>query len=166
MPDNGKITLSEAAKAVGVHYNTLRNWRKAGWLKSAEKVIQSGNETWIVSLEEVASIARQRAMTPDYNPPQTASTPAPATDTPMPDNSPAGPIVAAADVQTLANLLETTVKSLTEALERRDQDIKQVQSENKELHRQIGTLEERLRLLEQAPTKTPQNTPKKRWWQR
>lgn len=186
MPDNGKVTLSEAANAIGVHYNTIRNWRKAGLLHSAEKVIQSGNETWIVSLEEVQHIARQRAMITDYSPPQSVNATGPATDTPTPDNSPPQAAISPVDVQTLANLLETTVKSLTEALERRDSDFRQVQETISakdatiaDLRAQVARLEERLRLLEtsrqetpSAPERTestpdvPQNTPrKKRWWQ-
>lgn len=59
MSDTPKIRLVEAAKIVGVHQNTLRNWRKAGKLKTVEKIFENGIEVWYVDLSEVQRLYQQ-----------------------------------------------------------------------------------------------------------
>jgi len=51
-----KIRMTEAAKLVGVHRNTLRNWRTSGKLKSAEKVQENGAPIWYVDQAEVEAV--------------------------------------------------------------------------------------------------------------
>ena len=64
-----KIPFSEAAKLAGIHPNTIRNWRKAGKLKTTEKVIENGIEVWMVDPAEVSQVALQpKSSNPDNNP--------------------------------------------------------------------------------------------------
>jgi hypothetical protein len=54
-----KVSFQDAAKQAGVHFNTVKNWRKAGKFKTAEKVIENGRELWLVDPAEVIQVARQ-----------------------------------------------------------------------------------------------------------
>ncbi len=182
-----KVPFGEAATNAGVHFNTLRNWRKAGKLKTAEKVLENGRELWLVEQEEVDNISRQSRRnlpgTPanyhvDIDGVNTANTQSNETRT--------GPGLATTPAleQTLVFMRESVVKPLVEANERQAARLEQMAEE-------IGSLKERIRQLEakqaesqapqslQAPVLVPEPSPilnketlqpelpkkKRRWWQ-
>ena len=79
-----KVPFSEAAKLAGIHPNTIRNCRKAGKLKTAEKVLENGIEVWIIDPAEVSQVTLQArpnipvnnnndVNTPDVNPTPTTA---------------------------------------------------------------------------------------------
>ena len=56
-----RVTLSEAARILGVHRNTVRNWVMAGKLVSGEKQQRSGGvEQWTVDEGEILGMRRSR----------------------------------------------------------------------------------------------------------
>ncbi len=56
-----RVTLSQAAKILGVHRNTIRNWVMAGKLTTGEKHQRSdGVEQWTVSEDEILGMRRDR----------------------------------------------------------------------------------------------------------
>jgi excisionase family DNA binding protein len=56
-----RLTLSEAAAALGVHRNTIRNWIKAGKLPSADKHRDGVDiEQWTIDEGEVLAMRRSR----------------------------------------------------------------------------------------------------------
>jgi excisionase family DNA binding protein len=56
-----RLTLSEAAAALGVHRNTIRNWIKAGKLPSASKTRDGdGVEQWTIDEDEILAMRRGR----------------------------------------------------------------------------------------------------------
>lgn len=133
-----KITLGEASRVAGVHFNTLRNWRKTGKLKSAEKVIENGRELWLVDLEEVESLAGQsRQSVPTSQENQGVDI--------GHNNSTSQPVAAPGQgfEQSLLFMRESVVRPLVEANERKDKQLREMAEE-------IGTLKERLRVLEAA----------------
>ncbi len=65
-----KITFSAAAKLAGVHFNTLRNWRGSGRLKTASKDIIDGVPTWVVALQEVKELAAKSKVRKSQKPKQ------------------------------------------------------------------------------------------------
>jgi hypothetical protein len=162
-----KVPLSEAARQVGVHPNTIRNWRKAGKLKSAEKIAENGTEVWIVEPSEVSKVAAQArpGVIGNINYPVAA------------------PGINEGSTENPAELFELIregiVRPLTELVERQSDQIKEMAEE-------LGTLKERVRQLEakhaETPPARPKQTPepspvlnretlqpeppkKRRWWQ-
>jgi hypothetical protein len=88
-----KVTLAQAAGQTGVHVNTIKTWRRSGYLKTAELIIEHGVEVWHVDLDEAIQVAQSRrknrvdsiqnsgvypAGYPDSKPPIQESAPAPA----------------------------------------------------------------------------------------
>jgi len=109
----GRVTFSEASKRAGVHINTIRNWRRAGRLKTAQLVVENGSEVWLVELDEILAIAggggSQRSNSTDNNF--------------VNDN------INNAGTQALANLLTERAelqRALTEAQEARRKDANQI----------------------------------------
>jgi hypothetical protein len=60
-----KVTFAQAARPLGIHPNTLKNWQRSGRLSSAEKQLVKGVATWLVDPAEVAAVALQHVSTPD-----------------------------------------------------------------------------------------------------
>lgn len=188
-----KVSFQDAAKQAEVHFNTLRNWRKAGKLKTAEKVLEKGRELWIVDPAEVVEITRQSRQSLPESPvnyhvdidgdnPANDRSDAP----PNPPNwPPTGPAAQSLNPtpaleQTLVFMRESVVRPLVEANERQAARLEEMAGE-------IGTLKERLRNVEaqlQAAQPLPQPPPdpepspvlssetlrpepprKRRWWQ-
>jgi hypothetical protein len=136
-----KVPLSEAARQIGIHPNTIRNWRKAGKLKSAEKVSENGTEVWIVEPSEVSKIAAQArpGVIGNIN------------------NPVAAPDINQSFIENPANLFELiregVVRPLTELVERQSAQIKEMAEES-------GILKERVRQLEAKQAETPPARPK------
>lgn len=151
-----KVSFQDAAKQAEVHFNTLRNWRKAGKLKTAEKVLEKGRELWIVDPAEVVEIARQSRQSLPESPdnyhvdidgdnPANDRSDAPPTPPNWPPTGPAAPGLTATPAleQTLVFMRESVVRPLVEANERQAARLEEMAGE-------IGTLKERLRALEAA----------------
>lgn len=148
-----KISFSEASGLAGVHFNTLRNWRKAGKLKTAEKIIENGREMWIVDPEEVEQLTRQSRQ--DYhdntpvdigpinvdNPPREQHNQNPQASANPPTPGGAAPTLALE--QSLIFMRESVVKPLVEANERQALRLEQMAEE-------IGSLKQRIKQLEEA----------------
>jgi hypothetical protein len=58
--NNERVTLAHAAAHVGFHLNTIKAWRKANELQTAEKLVEKGIEIWYVDLEEVTQVAASK----------------------------------------------------------------------------------------------------------
>jgi uncharacterized coiled-coil protein SlyX len=141
-----KVPFSEAAKLAGIHPNTIRNWRKAGKLKTAEKVLENGIEVWIIDPAEVSQVTLQARPSTHDNTNNDVNTP---DVNPTPPTSP----VAAGFEQSLVFMRESVVKPLTDLVARQSDQIKEMSEE-------IGTLKERLRALEAAQAAhVPQPSP-------
>lgn len=184
-----KVSFQEAAKQAEVHFNTLRNWRKAGKLKTAQKVLENGRELWVVDPAEVIEIARQsRQGLPespanyhvDISEDNPANDRSDASTTP-PIWPPSGQTAQGitpppALEQTLVFMRESVVRPLVEANERQAARLE-------EMAEQIGSLKERVRQLEavqaahaaqpapepspvlNSATLRPEPPKKRRWWQ-
>lgn len=178
-----KVPFGEAATNAGVHFNTLRNWRKAGKLRTAEKVIENGRELWLVEQEEVDNMSRQSRQ-------NLPKTPAnyhvnidgvnPANDPPTEVTNGPGLSTTPALEQTLIFMRESVVRPLVEANERQAARLEEMAEE-------IGNLKERIRQLEarqaenieparqvaqpepspvlNRETLQPEPPKKRRWWQ-
>jgi len=129
------VTFSEAAKVAAVHINTIRNWRKAGRLKTAQLVIENGSEVWFVELAEVLAVAGQGA---SQRPLRS-------------DNNNVNDNVTQAGSQALANLYNQQAelqRALTDANEARRKDaglIGELSGELKTVNQRIDGLQEQLR---------------------
>ncbi len=55
MPDD-KVTFAAAARALGVHVNSVKNWNTAGKLATAEKIQVKDVDKWVVSLTEARQL--------------------------------------------------------------------------------------------------------------
>lgn len=153
-----RVTLVEAARLVDLHPNTVRNWRKADKLKSAEKVVENGVDVWLVDPQEVHQLAQEskaaKRSTKDSswsdNTPQDDVYPKPysggpddnkgKTATGSAQDSPGGAVSPLVE-QNLAFFRESIVRPLVEANERQAAKIE-------DLSVQVGTLQERVRQLE------------------
>lgn len=165
MDNQPKVTLAQAARMVGVHRNTVKNWQREGKLASAEKMFERGIEVWYVSPAEVVEVARQskearlgNSLPPiDYTTqPETATAPT-------------------AGQQTLDLIRESIVRPLTDLIERQNTTIA-------EQANRIGRLEAEVEQLKQntsrqeAPqqaerskevsNQAPEPLKKRKWWQR
>lgn len=175
-----KVTFSEAATAAGIHFNTLRNWRKSNKLTSAEKVLENGVEIWIVELSEVEQLARQSRHKRANNNKSSVdgSNPdLPPVDVPGPpgtaNNNPNTVTTIAPGFDNFMALVERSQKPLLD-------QIGTLTSKVESLARENGELQERLRVMEAAqaphlaqsgpqpattgqittqPVETPQNVP-------
>lgn len=139
-----KVSFSEAARLAGIHPNTIRNWRKAGKLKTTEKVLEKGIEIWIVDPGEITQLALLAHPSQDTNNNNPVNTP----------NIEIGSLEssqAAGFEQSLLFMRESVVKPLTDLVERQSNQIKEMSEE-------LGSLKEHIRQLEakQAETPTPQ----------
>lgn len=180
-----KVPFGEAASVAGVHFNTLRNWRKAGKLKTAEKVIENGRELWLVEQAEVDNISRQSRqnlpeMPANYHVDIDGVNPA--NDPPTEIRNGPGLSTTPALEQTLVFMRESVVRPLVEANERQAARLQEMSEE-------VGSLKERVRQLEArlaentepaqpVPQSGPEPSPvlntetlqseppkKRRWWQ-
>lgn len=131
-----KVPFSEAARLAGIHPNTIRNWRKAGKLKTCEKVFENGIEVWIVDPDEISKVGLQKVAPGDNNNNNSVNTPDVKPDFTL---APPGP----AFEQSLVFMRESVVKPLTDLIERQSNQIKDMSEE-------IGTLKERVKQLEAA----------------
>lgn len=152
-----KVPFGEAATNAGVHFNTLRNWRKAGKLKTAEKVLENGRELWLVEQEEVDNICRQSRQNITESPANYHVDIDAVNPVNIPSNeAKAEPRLATAPAleQTLVFMRESVVRPLVEANERQAVRLEQMAEE-------IGSLKERIRQLEakQAESPAPQPAP-------
>ncbi len=158
MTTDDNITLAEAAKAVGVHFNTIRNWRKQGRLVSAQKVIERGVEIWVVSLSEVQKIAEE---THNLRPPTPYNIPSqnPITDGPTIDQQPMTTSLQNAQFQNMTKAISEavnqSVKPLADLLAQRNalvdkqsEDLQKLNRENGEISTELRLLKERLEALE------------------
>lgn len=157
MSDNPKVSFAQAAKMLGVHVNTLKNWQRAGRLSSAEKAKVKGVWTWIVDYSEAAQVNQQGYTiidsTAQYNQHQTEA----ATEPPEAANNQQGLMV----------LPQEAYTGLLALVEKQGDTIAKMAEE-------IGGLKERVKQLENqpappAPAVAPDQPPptKKRWpWQR
>lgn len=160
-----KVTFTEAAGAAGVHFNTLRNWRKTNKLTTAEKVFENGVEIWVVDLAEVETLARQsKHKRLDNNNtsvggPTAESAPV---DVPGPANN--APLTIRPEFENFMALVERSQKPLLEQISGLTNKVETLAREN-------GELQERLRALEASqaahlaaqqakPTPPPAITPK------
>lgn len=136
-----KISFSEAARLAGIHPNTIRNWRKAGKLKTTEKVLEKGIEVWIVDPEEITHFALQARPSGDTNNTNTVNNP---------NNvvSSLGSPQMAGFEQSLLFMRESVVKPITDLVERQSTQIKEMSEE-------LGTLKERIRQLELKQAEAP-----------
>ncbi len=126
---------------VDLHPNTVRNWRKTGKLKTAEKVLENNVDTWVVDPQEVHQLVQASRSTnwmnnrsytvniPDGQPNQEQVTQASPT------------AISLVQEQTIAFMRESVVKPLVEANDRHVVEIGSLKEE-------VGTLKERLRYLE------------------
>ncbi len=190
MTTSDNITLAEAAKAVGLHFNTLRNWRKSGRLLSAQKVIERGVEIWVVSLSEVQRIAEE---THNLRPPQPYNIPAqpPITDGPTIDQQPMTTSLQAQNMAlVISEAVKESIKPLADLLSQQNvvvakqsDELNKLNRENGELSAELRLLKERLEVLQAAqaapqPQPAPEPSPvlssetlrpeppkKRRWWQ-
>jgi hypothetical protein len=71
-----KVTFAEAARPLGIHPNTLKNWQRAGRLPGAEKQHVKGVATWLVDPDEVSTVALQHLATLDNTARQDPTIPA------------------------------------------------------------------------------------------
>ncbi len=181
-----KVTLIEAARLVDLHPNTVRNWRKAGKLKTAEKVLDNNVETWVVDPQEVNQLADHNRSTNGVNNRSYIVNP--------PDGQPIGEAVAQASTspgaaispvqeQTIAFMRESVVRPLVEANERQVAEIQKLSRENGELSAELRIVKQRLDTLQASqaapqPPSAPEPSPvlstetlrpepprKRRWWQ-
>lgn len=180
-----KVPFGEAASVAGVHFNTLRNWRKAGKLKTAEKVIENGRELWLVEQQEVDNISRQSRQ----NAPETPANyhvdidgVNPANDPPIEPRNGPGLSTTPALEQTLVFMRESVVRPLVEANERQAARLEEMAEEVGSLKERVRELEARLAqnketirsvaqpVIEPSPvlnreTLQPELPKKRRWWQ-
>lgn len=171
-----KVTIIEAARLADLHPNTVRNWRKSGKLKTAEKVLDNNVDTWVVDPQEVNQLANHVRPTNGVNNRSYTVNAPDGQPNPEPvQQSPAAAITQAQE-QTIAFMRESVVRPLVESNER-------LVAENGSLREEVGTLKERLRTLEAAqplpqPPPAPEVSPvlssetlrpeppkKRRWWQ-
>ena len=146
----GLVTFSEAAKRAGIHPNTIRNWRKAGRLKTAQKVVENNSEVWLVELDEVLSVAGQGVSQRAYNPNNSF----------IGDNVNPTPNNSLLIQETIAAAVNQAVAPLTALVGQQSQQIA-------ELNRELGRLEEKLSQLQNQPRPAPapdEEKPKKRSW--
>lgn len=163
-----KVTFSEAATAAGVHFNTLRNWRKANKLTTAEKVFENGVEIWIVELSEVEQLARQsRHKRADNNKASVDGPNAemPPVDVPGPSEAPPnGMTTIPAGFDNFMALVERSQKPLLEQIGTLTNKVESLARENGELQERLRALEaaqaaqDAARLAESPPP--PTNTPR------
>lgn len=146
-----KVSFQDAAKLAAVHFNTVKNWRKAGKLKTAEKVLENGRELWLVDPSEVIQIARQsRQNLPEIPDNQAVHIDGANIDNGRTDvyTTPLNVPSRGQDISTnpaleqnLTFFRESIVRPLVEANERQAARLE-------ELAQEIGTLKERLRQVE------------------
>lgn len=190
-----KVSFQEAAKQAGVHLNTVKNWRKAGKFKTAQKVLENGHELWLVDPAEVVQIARQaRQNLPDIAEQSVVDLGENKVDnrsdaqTTQPNWPPTGQnaeeLPSTQSAQGLAPALEQNLTFFRESIVRPlVEDLARARTELGEAKEEIGTLKERLRALEASqplpqPTPAPEPSPvlssetlrpepprKRRWWQ-
>jgi hypothetical protein len=167
--ESSKVTLAQAAGAVGVHINTIKTWRRSGYLKSAELIIEHGVEVWHVKLDEAIQVAEARrknrvasSRSNGVYPagyPGSSSTSQGAPTVKVPEQVLPGQVgqISPAFEQSLALIRESVVRPLVEANERQATKIE-------DLSVQVGTLQEKVRQLEarlaesvvQIPAPSPQ----------
>jgi hypothetical protein len=135
-----KVTLAQAAKDSGVHVNTVKNWRKAGRLNTAEKIIERGIEVWYVDPTEVEELALQSKAKSVNNTEKESSQQKETIDYPntRTDNLPA----VIPQVEQFMVLVERSQQPLLERIDN-------LVSRNEELTLEVGTLRERLKNLEE-----------------
>ncbi len=153
--DSEKVTLAQAAGQVGVHINTIKTWRRSGYLKSAELIIEHGVEVWHVSLEEAIQVAQSKRNKRVDSSKNTGGYPAGYTDNNSvmaENNNPApasGGQLLARPEQAMLELITQTQKPLLEMLNSRDTTIQELTAE-------LATVKERLRALEAAQAQVAQ----------
>lgn len=162
MSNQAKITLQQAARLVGLHVNTIKNWRRAGRLTTAELLTEKGIQVWYVDPNEIIQIATQTKATIDQSYPDNSHVQEP-TATPSPGTA-----------QMLDLIRESITRPLTDLIATQSAKIE-------ELSKQVGSLEEQVKQLQrssetpsrQEATSAPERAEsmpdvprKRRWWQR
>jgi hypothetical protein len=167
-----KIPFNEAARLAGIHLNTLRNWQKAGKLKTAEKIIENGRELWIVDPSEVESLSSQHVKKIDTNTADSIDT----------NNAPPGepgPATSPAFEQSLALIRESVVRPLTDLVASQNSRIEELSLELGELRAELRHLKAQAGAQPASEVESnttpnsareealqPAQPPKKRrWWQ-
>lgn len=157
-----KVTFTEAATAAGVHFNTLRNWRKANKLTTAEKVVENGVEIWVVDLEEIEQLARQSRHKRLVNNKSTVdglNVDLPPVDVPGPARAANNtPLTIRPELENFMALVERSQKPLLERIDNLTDRVENLARENGDLARQNEDLKERVKALEAAQA-APQPQP-------
>ncbi len=142
MPDE-KVTFAAAARTLGVHVNSVKNWNAAGKFKTSEKVQVKGVDKWVVSLAEVQEVHQFGRTTLHNNQDNNQIYNQVPIDTQQ--------LVVLPEVQQALTFFKENNSRLLESLDKQTARIEELAREN-------GELRERVRALEAAETRQGAST--------
>ncbi len=140
-----KVTLAQAAKDSGVHVNTVKNWRKAGRLNSAEKIIERGIEVWYVDPGEIEGLAQQSKAKSLNNTEKETNQHKETIDYSTGNNNLPALVP---QVEQFMSLVERSQQPLLERIDK-------LTNRNEELALEVGQLRERLKNMEEKQREVP-----------